>query len=73
MLAACISPFRADRERVRGMVEHANFIEIYCDSPIEMCKQRDVKRMYKMARAGHVVDFTGVSSPYEAPIISDLL
>lgn len=67
VLTAFISPFRADRQRVRGMVEHGDFIEIFCDSTIEICENRDVKGMYKKARSGLIVDFTGISSPYEAP------
>jgi len=67
VLTAFISPFRADRERVRGMVEHGDFIEIHCDSPLEVCESRDVKGMYKKARAGQIAEFTGISSPYEAP------
>ena len=67
VLTAFISPYRADRERVRGMVEHGDFIEIFCDSTIEVCESRDVKGLYKKARAGQIADFTGISSPYEAP------
>lgn len=67
VLTAFISPFRSDRERVRGMVEHGDFIEIFCDSPIEICESRDVKGIYKKARAGQIADFTGISSPYEFP------
>jgi adenylylsulfate kinase len=67
VLTAFISPYRADRERVRGMVEHGDFIEIYCNAPIEICEARDVKGMYKKARAGQIAEFTGISSPYEAP------
>jgi adenylylsulfate kinase len=67
VLTAFISPYRADRERVRGMVERGDFIEIYCDAPIEVCEARDVKGMYKKARAGQIPEFTGISSPYEAP------
>lgn len=67
VLTAFISPFRADRERVRGMVKHGNFIEIYCDSPIDVCETRDIKGLYKKARAGKIPEFTGISSPYEAP------
>ncbi|MBI5625823.1 MAG: adenylyl-sulfate kinase [Nitrosomonadales bacterium] len=67
VLTAFISPFRSDRERVRGMVEHGDFIEIFCDSPIEICESRDVKGIYKKARAGQIAEFTGISSPYEAP------
>lgn len=67
VLTAFISPFRSDRERVRGMVEHSDFIEIFCNSPIEICESRDVKGIYKKARAGQIADFTGISSPYEFP------
>ncbi|MDH4329612.1 MAG: adenylyl-sulfate kinase, partial [Nitrospira sp.] len=58
VLTAFISPYRADRERVRGMVEQGDFIEIYCDAPIEVCEARDVKGMYKKARAGQIAEFT---------------
>ncbi|MBU1215150.1 MAG: adenylyl-sulfate kinase [Gammaproteobacteria bacterium] len=67
VLTAFISPFRADRERVRGMVEHGDFMEIFCDSPIEVCETRDVKGLYKKARAGQIPEFTGITSPYEKP------
>lgn len=67
VLTAFISPFRSDREHVRGMVEHGDFIEIHCDSSLEVCESRDVKGMYKKARAGQIAEFTGISSPYEAP------
>lgn len=67
VLTAFISPYRAERERVRGMVEHGDFMEIFCDSPIEVCESRDVKGLYKKARAGQIQEFTGISSPYEVP------
>ena len=67
VLTAFISPFRPDREHVRGKVGHGDFIEIFCNSPIEICERRDVKGIYKKARAGQISDFTGISSPYEAP------
>jgi adenylylsulfate kinase len=67
VLSAFISPYHADRERVRGMVEHGDFIEIYCDTSIEICETRDVKGLYKKARAGEIAEFTGISSPYQAP------
>jgi adenylylsulfate kinase len=67
VLTAFISPFRADRERVRAMAEAGDYVEIYCNSSIEICESRDVKGMYKKARAGLIGEFTGVSSPYEAP------
>lgn len=67
VLTAFISPFRSERERVRNLVKQGDFIEIYCDSPIEICESRDVKGLYKKARAGQISEFTGISSPYEAP------
>jgi len=67
VLTAFISPYCADRERVRGIVEHGDFIEIYCDTPIEICESRDVKGLYKKARAGQLAEFTGITSPYEVP------
>ena len=73
VLTAFISPFRADRERVRGMVEHGAFFEIYCDASIEVCEARDVKGMYKKARAGQIAEFTGISSPYEVPENPELI
>jgi len=73
VLTAFISPFRADRERVRGMFQHGDFIEIFCDAPIEVCEARDVKGLYKKARAGLIGEFTGISSPYEAPENPELI
>jgi len=73
VLTAFISPYCTDRERVRGMVEDGNFIEIYCDAPVEICEARDVKGMYKKARAGLIPEFTGISSPYEAPKTPELI
>ena len=67
VLTAFISPYQADRQRVRGMVAHGEFIEVYCDTELEVCESRDVKGLYKKARAGQISDFTGISSPYEAP------
>ncbi|MFA6204158.1 MAG: adenylyl-sulfate kinase [Gallionella sp.] len=73
VLTAFISPYRADRERVRSMVTDGDFIEIYCDTPIEVCESRDVKGLYKKARAGQIKEFTGISSPYEAPEHAELI
>lgn len=67
VLTAFISPYRADRERVRRMADQGSFIEIYCDAPVEICETRDVKGLYKKARAGELPEFTGISSPYEVP------
>lgn len=72
VLTAFISPYRADRERVRSMVTDGDFIEIYCDTPIEVCESRDVKGLYKKARSGQIKEFTGISSPYEAPEAAEL-
>jgi adenylylsulfate kinase len=66
-LTAFISPFRTDRDRVRRLVAPEDFIEIYCRCPVQICEQRDVKGLYAKARAGLIPDFTGISSPYEAP------
>src|SRR5665647_307698 len=66
-LTAFISPFQADRERVRRLVAEGDFIEIYCHCPLEICEQRDVKGLYQKARQGKIAEFTGISSPYEAP------
>lgn len=66
-LTAFISPFRADRALVRSLAAPGDFIEIYCNAPISVCEDRDVKGLYKKARDGQIPDFTGISSPYEAP------
>ncbi len=73
VLTAFISPFRADRERIRHLVGEDHFFEVYCRCPIEVCEQRDVKGLYKKARQGLIEEFTGISSPYEEPIAPDLL
>lgn len=67
VLTAFISPFRSDRQLIRNMVQHGDFIELYCNSSIEVCEQRDVKGLYQKARTGEVKEFTGISSPYEEP------
>ena len=66
-LTAFISPFRADRERVRDIVGRDDFIEIYCRCSLQECERRDVKGLYAKARAGAIAEFTGISSPYEEP------
>ena len=66
-LTAFISPFKSDRNTARNLVPHGDFLEIYCECPIETCEQRDVKGLYKKARAGQIPFFTGIGSPYEAP------
>lgn len=73
VLSAFISPFREDRNRVRSMVKSGEFFEIYCKCPIEVCEQRDVKGLYKKAKNGEIEQFTGISSPYEAPECPELI
>jgi len=72
-LTAFISPFRAERDRVRKLVGNDNFIEVYCKCPFEVCEQRDVKGHYRRARTGEIKEFTGISSPYEEPDNPDLV
>jgi adenylylsulfate kinase len=68
VLTAFISPFIKDRQIAKDLVESSEFIEIYIDTPLNICEQRDPKGLYKKARSGEIKDFTGISSPYEAPI-----
>jgi adenylylsulfate kinase len=71
-LTAFISPFREDRRRVRKLVASEDLIEIFCNCPLEICEQRDVKGLYKRARRGEIPEFTGISSPYETPEVPEL-
>lgn len=68
---AFISPFRADRAQARALAS-ADFIEVFVDTPLSVCEQRDPKGLYKKARAGEITNFTGISSPYEAPENADI-
>jgi bifunctional enzyme CysN/CysC len=68
VLTAFISPFRAERDMVRAMLPEGEFIEIFVDTPLEVAEARDVKGLYRKARAGNLKNFTGIDSPYEAPI-----
>lgn len=72
VLTAFISPFRADRSSVRELVGEGEFIEVFIDTPLEVCEQRDPKGLYKKARDGKIPHFTGISSPYEAPECADI-
>lgn len=72
VLTAFISPFKADRDMVRAMMPHGEFIEIFVNTPIEIAEQRDVKGLYKKARAGELKNFTGIDSPYEEPTAPDI-
>ena len=66
-ITAFISPFREDRDLVRQLLPQGDFIEIYCNASLEVCESRDVKGLYKRARAGEIKNYTGIDSPYEAP------
>jgi bifunctional enzyme CysN/CysC len=67
VITAFISPFRAERQMVREMISAGEFIEIHIDTPLSAAEARDVKGLYKKARAGQLKNFTGIDSPYEAP------
>ena len=67
VLTAFISPYRSDREIVKRLLEDGEFIEVYVKCPLNVCEQRDVKGLYKKARAGEIKDFTGINAPYEEP------
>ncbi len=67
-----ISPYRRDRDRVRATLGHGDFMEIFVDTPIELCEKRDPKGLYKKARAGEIKGFTGIDDPYEAPLRPEL-
>lgn len=73
VLTAFISPFRTDREKVRQLVGEDSFLEIYCRCPLDVCEERDVKGLYRRARAGEIQEFTGLTSPYEEPEHPDLV
>lgn len=72
VLTAFISPMRKDRERVRSLFPHGDFLEIFCDASLDVCESRDPKGLYRRARAGEIGEFTGISSPYEAPVNPEL-
>jgi adenylylsulfate kinase len=67
VLTAFISPYRADRDRVRAIHPPDGFVEVYVDTPLEVCEARDPKGLYVKARAGEIPDFSGISAPYEPP------
>ncbi|MBK1645679.1 adenylyl-sulfate kinase [Thiocapsa imhoffii] len=71
-LTAFISPYRVDRDRVRKTMREGEFIEVFVDTPIEICEDRDPKGLYKKARAGEIKGFTGIDDPYEAPLNPEL-
>lgn len=68
VLTAFISPFQRDRDAVRSLVEEGEFIEVFIDTPLDICENRDPKGLYQKARNGEIPNFTGISSPYESPV-----
>ncbi len=72
-LTAFISPYRTDRDKVRNTLKDGDFIEVFVDTPIEVCEQRDPKGLYKKARAGEIKGFTGIDDPYEEPLKPELV
>jgi len=72
VLAAFVSPYKKDRDNIKSIVKDVNFVEIYVNTSIEECERRDVKGLYKKARAGEIKNMTGISAPYEAPEQPDI-
>jgi len=72
-IAAFVSPTLADREQVKDIIGAKDFIEIFVDTPIEICEKRDVKGLYAKARKGEIKNFTGISAPYENPKNPDII
>jgi bifunctional enzyme CysN/CysC len=72
VLVSFISPYRSERDMARALFSDDEFIEVFVDTPLELCEQRDVKGLYAKARAGQLPNFTGISSPYEAPLQPEL-
>lgn len=72
VLTAFISPFIADREQVRGLMAEGQFLEVFIDTPLEVCEHRDPKGLYKKARAGEIKNFTGIDSKYEVPLSPEI-
>ncbi len=73
IMTAFISPYREDRIAARNLIPNGDFIEIYCKASLETCEARDVKGLYKRARAGEIKNYTGIDSPYEVPENADLI
>ena len=73
VITSFISPFRSERQMAREMMEDGEFVEIFVDTPLEICEERDPKGLYKKARAGQLKNFTGIDSDYEAPQAAELI
>ncbi len=72
VLAAFVSPYKKDRENIKSIVKDVNFVEVFINTSLEECERRDVKGLYKKARAGEIKNMTGISAPYEAPEHPDI-
>lgn len=72
VLTAFISPFQRERDMVRALLPEDRFLEVFIDTPLEICEQRDVKGLYAKARNGEIPNFTGIDSPYEPPVKPEL-
>jgi len=72
-LTAFVSPYRADRDKVRELLAPGDFVEVYVEASLETCEARDTKGLYAKARAGEIPEFTGISAPYEAPEKAELV
>jgi len=73
VLSAFVSPYRQDRNAIKDIVGPNDFVEVFVDTPLEVCEARDVKGLYAKAREGLIKDFTGVNAPYEPPLAADLV
>ena len=72
VLSAFISPYKADRDAVRALHPEGSFVEVFVDTPLDICETRDVKGLYARARTGEIPEFSGISAPYEAPEVPDI-
>jgi len=72
-MTAFISPYRKDRDLARGLNDDGRFVEVYCRCALDACEERDPKGLYKLARAGKIPEFTGISAPYEEPAAAELV
>lgn len=72
VLAAFVSPYNKDRENIKSIVKDVNFVEVFVNTSVEECERRDVKGLYKKARAGEIKNMTGISAPYEVPKNPDI-
>ena len=73
VIAAFISPFKKQRDKTRSLFSSNEFVEVFMDTPIEVCEKRDSKGLYKKARSGIIKDFTGIDSPYEKPVSAEII